>query len=212
MKKILTIAILFLFLSSQAQTAAEWTSQKKTQIKYLLQQIAANKIYIEYIQKGYGIARKGLNTIQRIKQGDFDLHRDFISSLSNVNPKVKNYTRVADIIAYQVRIVKETKTVIGNLKESNQFNPDELDYSKAVFERLLEECMKSMDELFLVITSGELQMKDDERIKRIDRLYLDMQDKYAFCKSFSEECSVFAMQRLMEKGEINLSKRLNGLE
>lgn len=212
MKKILTIAILFLSLSSQAQTAAEWTSQKKTQIKYLLEQIIANKVYIEYIGKGYGIARKGLNTIQRIKQGDFGLHRDFINALSNVNPKVKNYTRVADIIAYQLRIVKDVKTVTGNLKESNQFNPDELDYSKAVFERLLEECLKSMDELFLVITSGELQMKDDERIKRIDRLYLDMQDKYAFCKSFSEECSVLAMQRLMEKGDINLSKRLNGLE
>lgn len=212
MKTLLTITILFLSLSLQAQTTAEWTSQKKTQIKYLLQQIAANKVYIEYIQKGYGIARKGLNTIQRIKQGDFDLHRDFISSLSNVNPKVKNYTRVADIIAYQVRILKEMKTVTSNLKESDQFNPDELDYSKAVFERLLEECLKSMDELFLVITSGELQMKDDERIKRIDQLYLDMQDKYAFCKSFSEECSLLAMQRLMEKGEINLSKRLNGLE
>lgn len=212
MKNIITIAILFLSLTSQAQTAAEWTSQKKTQIKYLLQQIAANKVYIEYIEKGYGIARKGLNTIQKIKQGDFDLHRDFFSSLSTVNPKVKRYTRVADIIGYQVRIVKDVKTVLNNLKESNQFSPDELDYSKAVFERLLGECLKSMDELFLVITSGELQMKDDERIKRIDRLCFDMQDKYAFCKSFSEECSVLAIQRLTEQGEINLSKRLNGLE
>lgn len=212
MKKIVTIAILFFSLSSQAQTAAEWTSQKKTQIKYLLEQIVANKVYIEYVQKGYGIARKGLNAIQRIKNGDFDLHRDFISSLSNVNPNVRSYTRVADIIAYQLRIVKDVKTVISNLKESNQFNPEELDYSKAVFERLLSACLQSMDELFLVITSGELQMKDDERIKRIDQLYLDMQGKYAFCKSFSEECSVLAMQRLMEKGEINLSKRLNGLE
>ncbi|OJW01347.1 MAG: hypothetical protein BGO52_07655 [Sphingobacteriales bacterium 44-61] len=204
--------MLFLSLTSQAQTAAEWTSQKKTQIKYLLQQIAANKVYIEYIEKGYGIARKGLNTIQKIKQGDFDLHRDFISSLSTVNPKVKNYTRVGDIIAYQVRIVKDIKTVISNLKESNQFNPDELDYSKAIFERLLEDCLKSMDELFLVITSGELQMKDDERIQRIDGLWLDMQDKYAFCKSFSEECSVLAMQRLMETGDVDLSKKLNGLK
>lgn len=212
MKMLLTITLLFLFLSSKAQTAAEWTSQKKTQIRYLLQQIAANKVYIEYIEKGYGIARKGLNTIQNIKQGDFDLHRDFINSLSNVNPKVRSYKRVADIIAYQLRIVKETKTAISNLKESSQFNPEELDYSKAVFERLLSACLQSMDELFLVITSGELQMKDDERIKRIDGLYLDMQDKYAFCKSFSEECSVLAMQRLVEKGEINLSKRLNGLE
>jgi hypothetical protein len=66
--------------------------------------------------------------------------------------------------------------------------------------------------LYLIITSGELQMKDDERIKRIDKLYADMQDKYSFCESFSEECSVLAMQRLSEQAEINLGKKLNGLE
>jgi hypothetical protein len=54
-------------------------------------------------------------------------------------------------------------------------------------------------------------MKDDERIKRIDQLY-EVQDKYTFCESFSEECSVLAMQRLNEKGEINLSKKINGIK
>ncbi|MFT3981203.1 MAG: hypothetical protein QM687_12080 [Ferruginibacter sp.] len=212
MKALLMITMLFLSVYCQAQTVAEWTSQKKTQIKYLLQQIAANKVYIEYLGKGYRIARKGLTTIQHIKKGDFDLHRDFIGSLSNVNPKVRSYTRVADIIAYQLRIIKNAGTVVKNLRESNQFTIDELNYCKSVFDRLLKDCLKNMDELFLIITSGELQMKDDERIKRIDWLYIDMQDKYSFCQSYSEECSVLAIQRLSEQLEITRSKQLNGLE
>jgi hypothetical protein len=212
MKTLLIITMLFVSIWCRAQTVAEWMSQKKTQIRYLLEQIVANKVYIEYVGKGYSIARKGLNTIQNIKKGDFDLHRDFIGSLSNVNPKIKSYTRVADIIAYQLRIVKNAGTVVKNLRESNQFSTDELDYSKAVFDRLLEDCLKNMDELFLIITSVELKMKDDERIKRIDRLYLDMQDKYSFCQSYSEECSVLAIQRLSEQFEITRSKQLNGLE
>jgi hypothetical protein len=208
---ILILSLVFSILAN-AQTLAEWTQQKKTQIQYLLDQIAANKVSIDYLEKGYEIARTGLNTIQNIKKGDFNLHRDFFGSLEIVNPKIKTYTRVADIIAYQVRIVKNISTTIKNLKESGQFNTDELDYSKAVFENLLDECVKNVDELYLVITSDELQMTDDERIKRIDLLYTDMQDKYSFCQSFSEECSVLAMQRLSEQVEIMMSKKLNGVK
>jgi len=207
---ILILSLVFSILAN-AQTLAEWTQQKKTQIQYLLDQIAANKVSIDYLEKGYEIARTGLNTIQNIKKGDFNLHLDFFGSLEIVNPKIKTYTRVADIIAYQVRIVKNISTTIKNLKESGQFNTNELDYSKAVFENLLDECVKNVDELYLVITSGALQMTDDERIKRIDQLYTDMQDKYSFCQSFSKECSVLAMQRLSEQVGIIMSKKLNGL-
>jgi len=151
-----------------------------------------------------------LNAIQHIKKGDIDLHRDFIGSLSRVNPKIKSYTRVADIVAYQVRIIKNISATIKNIKESNQFNPNELDYCSAVFDNLMEECLKSVDELYLIITSDVLEMKDDERIKRIDRLYFDIQDKYSFCESFSQECSVLALQRLSEQIETTMSKKING--
>ncbi|HEU5163887.1 MAG TPA: hypothetical protein VFU29_00015 [Chitinophagaceae bacterium] len=209
------IAIIILIAVSSAsansQTLAEWTEQKKTQIDYLLEQIAANKVAIDYVEKGYGIAKVGLSTIQHIKSGDFNLHRDFFGSLEIVNPAIKGYQRVGDIIACQVRIVKVISTTIKNLKESGQFNADELDHSKAVFENLLEECLKNVDELYLVITSGELQMRDDERIKRIDELYKDMLDNYSFCQSFSEECRVLVMQRLKEQIEIIVDKKLNGV-
>ena len=216
MKIYILILSLGFSILANAQTLAEWTQQKETQIQYLLDQIAANKVSIDYLEKGYEIARTGLNSIQNIKNGDFNLHRDFFGSLEIVNPKIKTYTRVTDIIAYQVRIVKNISTTIKNLKESGQFNTDELDYSKAVFENLLDECLKNVDELYLVITSDELQsdsyrMTDDERIKRIDQLYTDMQDKYSFCQSFSKECSVLAMQRLSEQVEIIMSKKLNGM-
>jgi len=207
---ILILSLVFSILAN-AQTLAEWTQQKKTQIEYLLDQIAANKVSIDYLEKGYEIARTGLNTIQNIKKGDFNLHRDFFGSLEIVNPKIKTYTRIAAIIAYQVRIVKNISTTIKNLKESGQFNTDELDHSKTIFENLLDECLKNVDELYLVITSDELQMTDDERIKRIDQLYTDMQDKYSLFQSFSKECSVLAMQRLSDQVEIIMSKKLNGI-
>jgi len=77
-----------------------------------------------------------------------------------------------------------------------------------VFDNLLEECIKNVEELIMVIANGELEMKDDERVKRIDALYADMQNKHAFSSSFSEEMGLLSMQRLGEQIEINRSKIL----
>lgn len=213
-----TILIILLLTGNavNAQTFEEWTQQKKTQKKYLLQQIAALQVYFGYVKKGYDLANKGLTTIRNIKSEDFNLHRDFFGSLKQVNPQIGRYARVADIITYQLSIMKQTNKTLQDIREAGQFNTDELGYCKKVFDNLLEECLKSIDELFLVITSGELEsdsyrMKDDERIKRIDILYADMQNKYAFSCSFSEEMGLLSVQRLGEQIEINRSKILNGL-
>ena len=214
MKRILLLATagLFAFLSSNAQTADEWLNQKATQKKYLLQQIAALQVYIGYAKKGYSIVTGGINTIRNIKNGDLNLHRDFFNSLKNVNPAIRRYAKVADIIAYQVKIIKQTIGTLQQIRETKQFTETELDYCKQVFDNLLDECMNRVEELILVTTSGKLEMKDDERLKRIDRLYADVQDKYSFTCAFSEDMGILAVQRLGEQMEITRSKLINGIK
>ncbi|MBX9734946.1 MAG: hypothetical protein K2X37_12875 [Chitinophagaceae bacterium] len=214
MKIILLLATvgLFAFHSSNAQTTDEWLNQKSTQKKYLLQQISALQVYLGYAKKGYNIISGGVNTIRNIKNGDLNLHRDFFNSLKNVNPAIRRYAKVADMIAYQVKIIKQTKGTLQQIRETKQFTETELDYCKQVFDNLLNECMKTVEELILVTTSGKLEMKDDERLKRIDRLYADVLDKYSFTCSFSEDMGILAVQRLGEQMEINRSKIINGIK
>jgi hypothetical protein len=214
MKKVLLLATagLFAFLSSNAQTADEWLNQKSTQKKYLLQQIAALKVYLGYAKKGYTIVTSGVNTIRNIKEGDLNLHRDFFNRLKNVNPSIRKYVKVADIIAYQLKIIKQTKITIQQIRETKQFTEAELGHCKQVFNNLLYECTKTVEELILVTTSGKLEMKDDERLKRIDGLYANVQDKYSFACSFSEDMGLLAVQRLGEQMEINRSKLINGIK
>lgn len=214
MKVASLVILLFCFVttSTKAQTTDEWLNQNSTQKKYLLQQIAALKIYLGYAKKGYNIVTGGINTIRNIKNGDFNLHQDFFNRLKNVNPAIRRYAKVADIIAYQVKIIKQTKLVLQQIGETKQFTEAEMDYCKQVFDTLLDECIKTVEELLLVITSGELEMKDDERLKRIDRLYADVQDKYSFACAFSEDMGLLAVQRLGEQMEINRSKLINGIK
>ncbi|MBN8718718.1 MAG: hypothetical protein J0H85_04680 [Sediminibacterium magnilacihabitans] len=209
---LLSITLYLVAHSSNAQTFDEWFNQKATQKKYLLQQIAALQVYLGYAKKGYNIATSGINTIRNIKNGDFNLHRDFFNRLKNVNPAIRRYAKVADIIAYQAKIIKQTKVTLQQIRATKQFTEAELDYCKQVFDTLLDECIKTVEELILVTTSGELEMKDDERLKRIDGLYADVQDKYSFACSFSEDMGLLAVQRLGEQMEINRSKLINGIK
>lgn len=213
MKKIMILLVsCFLVAGSiHAQTWQEWFQQKKTQKLYLIQQIAALKVYLGYARKGYDIANKGITTVRNIKKGDFDLHRAFLDALKLVNPKIRKYIKVADIIDYQVRIIKATNQTLQKTRSANQFTQSELAYCKQVFDNLLIECSKGIDELLLVISSNILEMKDDERIKRIDNIHIYMQDKYEFCASFCNEMAVLSAQRLADQVEVNHSNIINGL-
>src|SRR5690606_36713128 len=128
MKKITIIAGMLLTVSAnqQAQTFKEWFRQKKTQIEYLIQQIAALQLYIGYAKKGYNIAKEGLNTIGGFTRGEFDLHGNFIHSLKKVNPEIKPYTRMADIIAMLEKIVLGHSSTFRELRRSVVLSGDEL--------------------------------------------------------------------------------------
>src|SRR6266496_5059543 len=123
MKRLVIISVIFSVVSvCNAQTWGEWFQQKKTQQKYLIQQIAALQVYLSYVEKGYGIAKKGIDVIQEFKNGEFNLHEAFFNSLKTVNPTVKNAAEVTEIIALQLSIVNQFKAAIKTYKESNQFN------------------------------------------------------------------------------------------
>lgn len=214
MKKniILVVALIGFAGNSFSQTTGEWLNQKSTQKKYLLQQIAALQVYINYAKKGYNIVSGGINTIRDIKKGDLNLHNTFFSSLKTINPKISRYTKVADIISYQVRIIKLARQTLQSIRDANQFSVEEIEYCKKVLDTMLDDCIQSITELLDIITPDKLQMTDDERLGKIDKLYLDMQDKFTFCNVMSEDISLLALQRVTEQAEITRSKLINGIK
>lgn len=199
------------------QTTGEWLNQKETQRKYLQQQVAALRTYIDYAKKGYSIAKMGLTKVRDIKEGDFNLHNDFLNSFQRVNPAIKSYSKVADIIALQLNITAKMKDVLNGLQETKMFSTGELDYCSGVIKNLLNSCAENMEELIMVISEGKLdsdsyRMSDAERLKRIDALYADMQDKAAFCSSFSGDMALLTVQRIREFQDVKISKILNGIK
>lgn len=199
--------IIAVFLSTTAipagaQTFEEWWRQKDTQKKYLAEQIAALQVYISTARKGYDIAQKGLTTIGNIKDGDFHLHRDFFRSLSGVSPAVGNYVRVADIISLKVKTVRSASQGYKTAKASGWIRTGELDYIQKVYERLVDDCIAILSELQTLTTDHRVEMKDDERLQRIDGLYNQMSGNYRFAEAFGRETQLLAISRKREAKEI----------
>lgn len=192
----------------RAQTWDEWFRQDKTQIKYLTQQIAKLQLYLSYVKKGYKIVDKGLTLIGDIKDGDFNLHKSYFDGLGLVNPAIRKYKRVSDIISMQAEMLTAYKKYNKLFRESGAFASNEIDYLYRVFSTLLDEVTEDISELTTLITDGSLEMTDDERIKRIDEVFVRMQEKHSFLFSFCRKTNTQQLQRLRELHEIETLKKL----
>ncbi len=212
-KKTMLVLLTLLFCQmAHAQTFGEWFQQKKTQKEYLLKQIAALQVYIGYARKGYKIAKQGLNFIGDMKNGEFNLHKDYFNSLKSINPEVSHYFKVAELIGLQVDILNSCKQTKAQIRKGGMMRDDELEYINGVFERLLDNCSGLIDELITVTTADKLEMKDDERVKRIDQLYEQMQDNYTFVQGFGNEAKLLSTARSQESNDVTTSRTLNGIK
>jgi hypothetical protein len=193
-----------------AQNWNEWFRQEKTQERYLIRQIALLQVYLGYLKEGIIIAQQGLNTIHQIKEGDFNLHRDFFGSLKKVNPHIANSAKVADIIAYQVFIIGQLRRVNAFCQNNDHFTPREARYVAEVYANMMVLSDASLAELLSIVRSNETEMQDSDRMQRIDRLYTETLDRHAFSNAFSNEVHFIATERENQAREIQDSHaRLN---
>lgn len=196
--------------TARAQGLGNWFNQKKTQTKYLVQQIVALQVYLSYLKKGYDVTRDGLNLIGDIKNGEFDLHKDYFNSLKTVNPKIMKYPKITGILSMQMIMLQQYHEVMKQIKASGQFTGAEIIYIKKVYDNVENEAVKDLDELQLVTANGEMEMTDGERIRQIDNIYKQVQDKFSFLRSFSQLVRQLAAARKQGKADAKVLMQLYG--
>jgi len=203
---ILMISIIGFYHSALAQT------QEVQQLLLNVEKLAQLKSILNNMYKGYEVLAKGYNTIKDISQGNFKLHEGFLDGLLAVNPVVKKYKRVADILSYQQKIMQEQKKAFHFFKETGRFTPEEISYLGSLYNNLIQQSLKNLDALMMVITASELRMSDDERLQAIDRIFADAEDQLSFLRSFNNSTKVLAVQRMHDQSEVELLKRLHGVK
>ena len=206
MKKLLILLTLVIHSTCFSQ------SQEAKQLLLNVEKLAQLKLMLSHMKTGYQILEKGYTSIKNISQGNFNLHRDFLDGLLQVSPAVKQYSKVADIIRVQLKLVKESKAALAEFLGSKQFTIAEIEYLGNVYANLLKECLKTLDELAMVVTAGKLRMSDDERLQAIDKIYDEVMEQYTFLNEFNNGTAIFSLQREKEKMDIDLMRKVHGLK
>ncbi len=207
MKKLLII----LFFCT-ATISAKAQSAEVQQLLLNWEKLTQLKKVLKNMYDGYKILQKGYTAVKEISEGNFSLHKNFLNALLEVSETVQKYKRISDIIAYQIRIVQQYKAALKQFQSSGNFSYDELKHLKSVYAGLLDQTTKNLEELAMVITAGELRMSDEERIQAIDRIYDAVFSQFSFLKEFNNNINMLSVQRSAEKAEVQMSRKLHGIE
>lgn len=210
MKKIVVI-LCFLVAELLDNYKVSAQSDEIQQLLLNIEKLTQFKQILSDMKKGYQILEEGYNSVKNIAEGNFNLHKAFLDGLMSVSPAVRNYQRVADIINYQIALVKEYRNAYDRFKRDDNFNSQELDYLGHVYNNLLKESLRNLDELTTIITAGKTRMSDDERLQAIDLIYADMQGKLIFLRHFNNNTTILAVQRAKERNDAQAVRKIYGL-
>jgi hypothetical protein len=204
----LIIALMLPVCTVHAQTWSEWFRQKKTQRKYLVQQIIKLQLYLEYVKKGYAIVNDGLTIVGDIKSSDFWQHAGYFDRLKKVNPATKKYVGIDNIATTYRQIIATCKHFYSKFKTSGDFPPVELEYINRVFNAILDDIDADYKELATVLSDDAYAMTDPERIKRIELLKESLEDKQEFLLTFCRQTQASGNQRARELHNIQKLQQL----
>lgn len=208
-KRLIVLLLVSLGVATAFRASAQ--SDELQQLVLNIEKLAQFKQILSDLKKGYEIVSSGYSTIKNISEGNFSLHKTFLDALMQVSPTVRNYKRIADIINYQIILLKEYKTAFNRFKKDNNFNSQELEYLGSVYDNLFKQSLKNLDDLTTVITANKLRMSDDERLKAIDNIFADMQDKVMFLRHFNNNTTILAVQRAKERNDAATIRNIYGI-
>jgi hypothetical protein len=204
---VITLLSVGLFGPVRSQTFSEWFQQKKTQKKYLVQQIALLQVYLGYLKKGYTIVNNGITTVRQIRSGEFDLHSTFYTSLSRVNPQIKQYSKAAAILRNQQLILSTYRSTIESIRGSPYVPAEQTDWLYRTCQPFLEDVAATTHHLIAVLTNGRLKMSDNERIGQIDKLYDQSKKQLIFIQQMATDASMLKTQRSKDQYENEYLRR-----
>ena len=182
-------------------------------VDLMIQRLQNKTIWLQNAQK---TLENTMSKLQLTEIGDWvekqrKLYDDYFQELWKVKAAISYYQRVKNIIESQVAMVNEYKAAWALFRQDKNFTADELDYMYRVYTGMMEESLKNIKQLFLVVNAFATQMSDAKRLEIINTAADNMEQGFMDLKEFNNQNRIISLQRASEKGEIEYVKRLYGL-
>ncbi|MES2457841.1 MAG: conjugal transfer protein TraI [Bacteroidota bacterium] len=178
-----------------------------------VQRLQNETIWLQNAQKTLenAMSKLKLQEISGWTERQRDLYQEYFQELGKVKSLISYYHRIKDISSKQVRLVKSYQRAWQLLQQDRNFNPEELDYMAKVYSGILEESLKNIDQVLLVVSSFQTKMTDGERLSIIRKAADEIDQNYYDLQQFSRQNVILSLSRAKDANDASAIKKLYGI-
>ena len=140
-----------------------------------------------------------------------DQYTQYFDELHKVKEAISGYNKVKEIMQKQVQLVGEYKRGFNLFKQDKHFTSDEIAYMLKVYSGIVDESLKNMDQLFLVVNFQSTEMTDGKRLQIVNVVADHIDDTLNDLREFNAQNIKLSLQRAKDDQEIQNVKALYGL-
>ena len=179
-----------------------------------IQRLQNKTIWLQNAQKTLEnkMSKLKLTEISDWSKKQKELYAKYFDELWKVKNAISSYQAVRDIIKKQVQLVQEYSKAFNLSKQDKNFTADELNYMQKVYTGILDESIKNIDQIQLVINAFATQMTDAKRLEIIHAAGNNTEQNITDLRQFNQQNIIISLQRSKEKNDIDLVKKLYGIE
>jgi len=223
MKKVMVVLMLctgLVILPTQRSHAIVWVVVKAALVKVIkamdlaVQRLQNETIWLQNAQKTLE------NTLSKLKLDEIsdwvDKHREqyakYFDELGKVKAAISGYKKVKEVMEKQVRVVEEYKQAFRLFQQDPHFSPDEIAYMARVYGGIVDESLKNLDQLFLVVNTLGTKMTDGKRLEIITRAADGIDATLGDLRMFNSQNIRLSLQRSKDAREVQVVKSFYGIE
>jgi hypothetical protein len=141
-----------------------------------------------------------------------DLFGHYYRELWQVKSAITYYKRVKELTSRQIAIVDEYKWALNLFEKDKHFSAEELQHMVTVYAGILQESVKNLDRILLVVNSFKTQMSDAKRLEIIREAADQMDTIYSDLKQFNTQNIQLSIQRASSLDEVVTLKEIYGVQ
>ena len=140
------------------------------------------------------------------------LYADYFDELWKIKNTITTYQRVREVIKKQVQLVNEYSRAISLFKQDKHFTEKEISYMHEVYSGILDESVKNIEQMQLVINAFITQMSDAKRLEIINTASDNIEQNISDLRQFNQQNIKISLQRAKDINDITAVKKLYGIE
>lgn len=224
-KKLITFLILLLLVGTPVRPAEKTaalpileivkavTKKVIKAIDLRIQKLQNKTIWLQNAQKQVEnvLSKLKLDEISDWTQKQKDLYKGYYEELAKVKSIITYYQRIKDITKKQTKLVQEYERAWNLLRQDTHFKDSEIQYMERVYSGILEQSIKNIDQIFLILDSFTTQMSDLKRLEIINTAADQVDASYDDLRMFNEQNMLLSLQRAKTEADATRVKQIYGI-